>query len=75
MKEQGKIVSFVVTGHGETVLQPSPELHVNKWLAHTEGRRCCCAWLTRKVSAGAAVTMLPCACGLFRKRRQRRLRA
>lgn len=37
MKEQVKIITFI-SGHGETVVQPPTEVHINEWLAQTGGR-------------------------------------
>jgi hypothetical protein len=35
MQERIKIFTFV-SGHGETVVQPGHEEHINRWLADTE---------------------------------------
>jgi hypothetical protein len=37
MKEQLKIFTFV-SGHGETLIEPPHEEHINRWLAKTAGR-------------------------------------
>ena len=37
MKERVKVFSSV-SGHGETVLEPPHEHHINEWLATTKGR-------------------------------------
>jgi hypothetical protein len=36
MKERIKVFTFV-SGHGETVLEPRHEEHINQWLASVEG--------------------------------------
>jgi hypothetical protein len=37
MPERVKVFTFV-TGHGETVIEPTQEGHINQWLAGTDGR-------------------------------------
>lgn len=37
MQEHVKIFTFV-SGHGETVVQPAHEDHINNWLAGVKGR-------------------------------------
>lgn len=37
MRERIKIFTFV-SGHGETVIQPAHEGHINDWLADVKGR-------------------------------------
>ena len=37
MQERIKIFSFV-TGHGETLIDPPNEEHINQWLADTQGQ-------------------------------------
>ena len=37
MKERVKMFSFV-SGHGETVVEPPHEDHINQWLSTTGGR-------------------------------------
>lgn len=37
MQERVKVFTFV-SGHGETVLEPAQEDHINQWLASTQGR-------------------------------------
>lgn len=37
MQERLKVFTFV-TGHGETVVGPLQEEHINQWLANTPGR-------------------------------------
>jgi hypothetical protein len=37
MKEQVKIFTFL-SGHGETLIEPPHEEHINRWLAKTAGR-------------------------------------
>ena len=37
MKEQVKMFTFV-SGHGETVVEPPHEDHINKWLSAAKGR-------------------------------------
>jgi hypothetical protein len=37
MSERVKVFSFV-TGHGQSVLEPPVEEHINQWLATTGGR-------------------------------------
>jgi hypothetical protein len=37
MKEQVKVFTFL-SGHGETVVQPPHEDHINQWLATARGR-------------------------------------
>ncbi len=37
MKEQVKVFTFV-SGHGETVVEPPHEDHINQWLSMTKGR-------------------------------------
>jgi len=36
MRERVKLFSFV-SGHGETVVEPPDEEHINKWLASVSG--------------------------------------
>jgi len=36
MRERVKVFSFV-SGHGETVVEPPDEEHINKWLASVNG--------------------------------------
>jgi hypothetical protein len=36
MRERLKIFTFL-SGHGETVVQPEQEEHINQWLADTSG--------------------------------------
>jgi hypothetical protein len=36
MNERVKIFTFL-TGHGETIVQPEQEHHINQWLADTPG--------------------------------------
>ena len=37
MQERVKVFTFV-TGHGETVVEPSHEDHINQWLSTNKGR-------------------------------------
>jgi hypothetical protein len=37
MSERVKVFTFV-TGHGQSVLEPEIEDHINRWLASTRGR-------------------------------------
>jgi len=37
MKERVKVFSFV-SGHGETVVEPPNEDHINQWLSAAKGR-------------------------------------
>jgi hypothetical protein len=37
MKERVKVFNFV-SGHGETMVQPPHEDHINQWLATVKGR-------------------------------------
>ena len=37
MNERVKIFTFV-SGHGETVLEPPLEAHINQWLSSNKGR-------------------------------------
>ena len=37
MKERLKVFTFV-SGHGETIAGPPPEIHINEWLATAKGR-------------------------------------
>lgn len=37
MNERVKVFSFV-SGHGETVIEPRHEYHINQWLANVHGR-------------------------------------
>jgi len=37
MQERVKVFTFV-SGHGETVLEPPHEEHINRWLAATQGK-------------------------------------
>jgi hypothetical protein len=37
MKERVKIFTFL-TGHGETLLEPKHEEHINQWLAALDGQ-------------------------------------
>lgn len=37
MRERVKVFTFV-SGHGETVVEPPHEDHINKWLASVHGR-------------------------------------
>jgi hypothetical protein len=37
MQERLKVFTFV-SGHGETVVEPLHESHINQWLAATRGR-------------------------------------
>lgn len=37
MNERLKIFTFL-TGHGETLLEPKHEDHINQWLTQTEGK-------------------------------------
>ena len=36
MQERVKVFTFV-SGHGETMIEPAHEDHINQWLAATEG--------------------------------------
>lgn len=37
MQERVKIFTFV-SGHGETIIDPPHEAHINQWLAETDGQ-------------------------------------
>ena len=39
MREQVKVFTFV-SGHGETVVEPKHEDHINQWLSSAKGRFC-----------------------------------